>query len=85
MIIAPKDNDPKKKTVNSKEYWWCPRHSAWTRHAPADCRGQGIKPKGENPPNPVPQGQQDKQLKLANALATLIEEDKDEYDTHDNE
>ena len=28
MLVSPKDNEPKQKKVNQKQYWWCPRHSA---------------------------------------------------------
>ena len=28
-----------KKTVNDKEYYWCPNHQAWGRHKPSECRG----------------------------------------------
>ena len=27
-----------KKSVNGKEYHWCPHHKAWTRHSPTECR-----------------------------------------------
>ena len=36
--VAPKGSDPKKKTVNDKEYHWCPHHKAWTLHTPEKCR-----------------------------------------------
>ena len=33
-----------KKTVDDKEYYWCPHHNAWGRHHPSECKGVGLKP-----------------------------------------
>jgi hypothetical protein len=35
--VAPKENEPKVKTVSGKKYNWCPKHSAWTVHTAAEC------------------------------------------------
>ena len=43
MITKPKEGEPHKKTMNGKEYHWCPNHQAWTRHKPEECKGKGFK------------------------------------------
>jgi len=40
MTKPPTGKDKhKKKTVDKKDYWWCPNHNSWTRHKPSECRG----------------------------------------------
>jgi hypothetical protein len=43
----PKENDPKSKTIDAKQYWWCPTHEAWVRHKPEECKGRGYHPNKE--------------------------------------
>ena len=38
--IPPKNNQ-KTKVVDSKTYYWCPKHEAWTLHKPEDCNKKG--------------------------------------------
>jgi hypothetical protein len=42
MMVKPKEGEAKTKTVDGKEYHWCPNHESWTRHSPADCKGKGV-------------------------------------------
>jgi hypothetical protein len=37
--IAPSANQAQSKQVNSKTYHWCPNHTMWCIHTPADCKG----------------------------------------------
>jgi hypothetical protein len=43
----PAENDPKSKTIDAKQYWWCPNHQAWVRHKPKECKGHGYHPNKE--------------------------------------
>jgi hypothetical protein len=84
MTQAPKPGEPTKKVVNGKDYFWCPNHQAWVRHLPADCEGKGVKRTEGNrptaPPSPQPEDEGPKQLKLTNALAAFVEQDRDDED-----
>ena len=67
----------KPKRVNDKEYWWCPNHKCFTRHKASDCRGVGV---GQNRTTPSQatqgnNGQNGAQLRLANALSAVVEEE----------
>jgi hypothetical protein len=46
----PKDGEPKTKTVEGKEWHWCPKHEAWGAHLASACLGKGVRPpkKGGN-------------------------------------
>ena len=82
MTEAPKASEPHTKTVNGKEYHWCPNHLAWVRHLPSQCEGKGVK-SFENksaPSDPNAPDQGPKQLKLSNALSALVQdEDEDAF------
>jgi hypothetical protein len=54
MTEPPKADEPQKKTVNAKEYHWCPNHLAWVRHLPSECEGKGVKPSKSKPAPPKP-------------------------------
>ena len=41
MLVKPKENESKKKTVDDKVYHWCATHNSWTRHSPSECKGLG--------------------------------------------
>jgi hypothetical protein len=62
-MLKPPTDGKNKKTVNGKEYHWCPKHKAWGRHLPADCRLPAEEKPSETP-----------KLQLAKALGTLLEE-----------
>jgi hypothetical protein len=38
----PKEGEKHSKTVEGKEYHWCPDHESWTRHKPSECKGMGF-------------------------------------------
>lgn len=73
MLIPPKEGESNSKTVNNKQYWWCPNHNCWTRHKPTECKGVGIN-KGDN----KDKGGDNKQRKLTQALAAIAESDDGE-------
>ena len=85
MLEPPKSGDHQKKTVNGKEYHWCPKHQAWVRHLPSECEGKGIKPSESQPAhssNPAPhEDSGPKQIKLSNALTAVLEQDDEDADT----
>ena len=74
MLKAPTDDEKgKPKTVNGKEYWYCPNHKCWCRHKPEDCRGVGTTPALTT------EKDNKKKLKLAKALQTVTEESDSEH------
>lgn len=42
--VPPKEGEGKTKTVNGKEYHWCPNHEAWTLHTPKECKKKPKEP-----------------------------------------
>jgi hypothetical protein len=42
MRTPPKDGEKHSKTVEGKEYHWCPDHESWTRHRPLECKDNGF-------------------------------------------
>ena len=75
--VAPKTGDPVKKTVGTKTYHWCIKHSAWTLHTPEQCN-KVIESTEATPP---PSAQQ---LQLQTALMSIMEDTQDE-DEDDNQ
>ena len=75
MAIAPKDGEKRTKTVDNKEYHWCPKHKSWVRHRPQDCKGLGQKaPKPEQAEDKTKNAQaNDPKIKLSAALANIAE------------
>ena len=72
MLKPPTDNEKgKSKTVEKKEYWWCPNHKCWCRHKPSDCKGVGANRDSANRDD-------SKKLKLSKALAAVAEDGSDE-------
>ena len=75
MSLPPKNGEKQHKTVEGKDYHWCPNHNRWTRHRPSECKGigfkapirmdQGNKFANSNKPN----------MKLSKALAAISDED----------
>ncbi|KAI2496214.1 hypothetical protein MHU86_18309 [Fragilaria crotonensis] len=44
MSVPPKNGEKHhSKTVEGKDYYWCPNHNRWTRHRPSECKGIGFK------------------------------------------
>ena len=75
MSVPPKNGEKQHKTVEGKDYHWCPNHNRWTRHRASECKGigfkapirmdQGNKFANSNKPN----------MKLSKALAAISDED----------
>ena len=78
MSVPPKNGEKHHKTMEGKDYHWCPHHNRWTRHRPSECKGigfkapirtdQGNKFANSNKPN----------MKLSKALAAISDEYDDE-------
>ena len=71
-----------KKTVNVKQYHWCPKHESWTHHLPQDCRKlltnkpSTDKSKGKEAGSkfsPSPKKSKNPKMKLSKALQTVME------------
>ena len=83
MTEPPKQGESTKKTHSNKDYWWCPKHKAWVRHKPEDCKGLGFKPNGndnkakESSKEDKPKESGDKKLQLSKALASIVESDEE--------
>ena len=84
--VPPKDGDKKSKSVDGKEWHWCPKHEAWVMHKPSECKGLGFRPgkdnadakaadDGETPKKGDDSINGAAKLKLAKALASLAEEE----------
>ena len=81
MLVAPKEGEPQNKTVKDKPFWWCPKHNAWVRHPPSECEGKGIAKQGDRKPagkRPAPQQAGSKALQLSKALASIVDQDKED-------
>jgi hypothetical protein len=88
MYIPPSQGEKHTKTVNKKEWHWCPKHECWVRHSPDKCKGKGFvpgkrkKPDGfeknqakESDEQSEQQQQPSKKVKMANALMALLQRD----------
>lgn len=49
--VPPKEGESHTKVVKGKTYHWCPKHEAWTRHTPEECKGKGYIPNKEEKTN----------------------------------
>ena len=76
MMVKPKEGEPKKKTVDGKEYHWCPNHEAWTRHSPEECKGKGAG--ASNKPPKGKKGKPKPKLSMSRALQAIAEDDGEE-------
>lgn len=76
MSVAPKDGEPKQKTVDGSEYFWCDKHNSWGKHKTVDCRQSNLGTRGISKPD-------QKKERLVKALAALID-DESENDNDDN-
>ena len=74
MLVAPKDGEPKEKSVENKTWHWCPKHAKWTRHKPEDCKGIG----GNSEKKKGKESEKDKRLRLARAVTALAQESEEE-------
>jgi hypothetical protein len=76
MMVKPKEGEPKKKTVDGKEYHWCPNHESWTRHSPEECKGKGAG--ANNKPQKGKKGKPKPKLSISRALQAITEDDGEE-------
>jgi hypothetical protein len=83
MLLAPKEGGSHDKTVNGKEYHWCPKHEAWVRHLPSNCEGKGYYSKRKwreniqtNRNTAESSEPTNKKLKIANALLSVLQQDE---------
>jgi len=77
-----------RKTVKGKKYHWCPKHEAWVHHLPLKCRGKGNyfgqckvrfadDEQSDRQPEETSKDSKNKKLKVAKALASILDEDSD--------
>jgi hypothetical protein len=77
--VAPKEGEPTTKHEVGKEWHWCSKHKAWTKHKESECKGIEFKPsydrakkesktKNSNSPS----------MKLAQTLAAKTNDEDDE-------
>jgi len=86
MSKPPLANEPKDKKVDGKEYHWCPRHLAWTRHKPSECRLVVANHANEQAPGQNKGGNKrenldtkgDKRVKLAQSLSAIAQQAEQE-------
>ena len=75
----PKEGEAKKKTVDNKDWHWCPKHEAWVAHLPSECLGKGVRvpPKKQDAKGQAAAaakgGSEQATLKLSQALAAIQE------------
>lgn len=68
----------KPKTVNGREYWWCPNHKKWVRHKPEECNGINTDKKSVKADNkPTQDPETKKKLALAKAMESIVESDQE--------
>lgn len=75
MLKPPSNNEKgKKKTVDNKDYWWCPHHRCWCRHKPSECKGVNTHPAAPGATTTTTiTNNKNRKLRLANALETVVE------------
>ncbi|GAX10178.1 hypothetical protein FisN_3Lu402 [Fistulifera solaris] len=78
MSVPPKDDEPKQKTVEKSEYFWCDKHNSWGKHKMVDCRQANIRKPGTSKPEA-------KKERLVKALAALLDDSDSEQDDNDEE
>ena len=84
-FVKPTDAEKgKPKTMNKKDWWWCPKHQAWCRHKAEDCKGRGATIDRKDSAKPSTEAST-KQLKVAKALQAVTEENEDEEDDYDDD
>ena len=83
MSSPPKAGESGKKMVDgdSKPWYWCPKHEAWVRHTPQECKGKDFQfqPKSNNnkKDNKDTKGKAKETLTVSKALTAIMEADDD--------
>ena len=75
MKTPPKDGEKQSKTVEGKEYHWCPDHESWTRHKPSECKGIGFT-KGQVKKDADKFSDSKPKMKLSKALAAISSDEE---------
>ena len=83
MFVAPKQDEPAKKTLNGKDWHWCKKHKAWGRHLPSKCKGKGYVPvkrarTEEEASTDTSAAPPSKKVRIANALSSVMEDQDSE-------
>jgi hypothetical protein len=74
--VVPKEGKPSTKQEGRKEWHWCSKHKAWTKHKESECKGIDFKPsydcakKESKPVNPTLPS-----MKLAQALVAISDDE----------
>ena len=77
--VAPKEGEPTTKQEGGKEWHWCSKHKAWTKHKESECKGIDFKPSYDGAKKgSTPKDSNSPRMKLANALAAISDEEDDE-------
>ena len=75
MRNSPKDGEKQSKTVEGKDYHWCPDHEMWTRHKPSECKGIGFT-RGQTKKDSDKSMDSKPKMKLSKALAAISSDDE---------
>ena len=74
--VAPKEGEPTTKQEGGKEWHWCSKHKAWTKHKESECKGIDFKPSYDRAKKESkPKDSNSPRMKLANALAAISDEE----------
>jgi hypothetical protein len=76
MTTSPKVGEKQHKTVEGKDYHWCPNHNRWTRHRPSECKGFGFKAAAPKKDRGNKFADVKHNMKLSNALAAISQDDE---------
>ncbi|KAI2497413.1 hypothetical protein MHU86_17071 [Fragilaria crotonensis] len=76
MTTSPKVGEKQNKTVEGKDYHWCPNHNRWTRHRPSECKGIGFKVAAPKKDQGNKFADAKHNMKLSNALAAISQDDE---------
>jgi len=85
-LVPPKENDPKTKTVDTKEYHWCIHHASWTVHTAKECNlNSNATPATHKPVKKPIKDKSADAITLSNALASIMETQDDDDDSNQGE
>ncbi len=77
--VAPKEGEPTTKQEGGKEWHWCSKHKAWTKHKESECKRIDFKPSYDRAKKESqPKNSNSPKMKLANALAAISDTEDDE-------
>ena len=96
MFKRPSDDDlHKPKKWNGKDWWYCGTETGgkcdgeYRRHKPSECKGRTFKrdggSTGKHPQSNQKKGEEERSLKVSEALSTIIQEDGNATESDDSE